>query len=180
MRGSLGNGPPAFSVSENAVLVYGADFVQISRLTWFDRRGNQLESFGSAGNYAHIELSPDDSQVVVEIFDSHARVGDVWSRDVRFIVYQRFDPKGTLSLLPLFGDRQPLALLKSNFNEAHGRLSPDGRWLAYTSDESGRDEVYVQAFPTSGPSGRCRRAAVRTQDGGGIARSCSISRPTRN
>ncbi|HEX3744689.1 MAG TPA: protein kinase [Bryobacteraceae bacterium] len=49
--------------------------------------------------------------------------------------------------LPLFGSRQAAAILQSKFAESHGRLSPDGRWLAYDSDESGVPEIYVQSFP---------------------------------
>ena len=40
--------------------------------------------------------------------------------------------------------------MQTPFNENGGAFSPDGRWVAYTSDESGRDEIYVQAFPLSG------------------------------
>ena len=47
-------------------------------------------------------------------------------------------------------DRQPRLLLDTAFNERAPSLSPDGRWLAYSCDESGRREVYVQAFPDLG------------------------------
>src|SRR5205814_2577723 len=60
-------------------------------------------------------------------------------------------------LLPRFGDKKPFAYLNSNWNESTPRLSPDGKWLAYSSDEIGRYEVYVQTFaPDSGsqPNGR--------------------------
>ena len=53
-------------------------------------------------------------------------------------------------MLPLFGDRKPFPYLQSEFNEWHAKLSPDGRWLAYTSDETSRYEIYVQSFPTPG------------------------------
>ena len=48
------------------------------------------------------------------------------------------------------GDRKPFPYLQTEFDEKHGRFSPDGHWVAYTSNESGRDEVYVQSFPVSG------------------------------
>jgi hypothetical protein len=44
-------------------------------------------------------------------------------------------------------ERHPQAFLHSEFNELYGQISPDGRWMAYTSDESGRREVYVRRFP---------------------------------
>jgi eukaryotic-like serine/threonine-protein kinase len=53
--------------------------------------------------------------------------------------------------LPLAGDRRPHPLLQSSFNETQAQVSPDGRWLAYTSDETGRYEVYIRPFgPGSG------------------------------
>jgi serine/threonine protein kinase len=51
-------------------------------------------------------------------------------------------------MAPTAGDRTPVPLLRTGFNEGHARLSPNGRWMAYVSDESGRYEVYVRAFPS--------------------------------
>jgi len=50
-------------------------------------------------------------------------------------------------VLPLSGDRKPHPFLNGTFDEFDPRLSPDGRYLAYVSNESGRDEVYVQTYP---------------------------------
>jgi eukaryotic-like serine/threonine-protein kinase len=55
-----------------------------------------------------------------------------------------------LWVFPLFGDRKPFPYLQTEFNERRPRLSPDGRWLAYQSNESKRDEVYVVSFPKPG------------------------------
>jgi serine/threonine protein kinase len=52
-----------------------------------------------------------------------------------------------LSLLTLGGDRQITPLLQGMFNHRNGEISPDGRWLAYESDESGQEEIYVRPFP---------------------------------
>ena len=49
-------------------------------------------------------------------------------------------------VLPLQGDRKPLPLLRTEFDELDGRFSPDGHWVAYVSNESGRYEVYVRPF----------------------------------
>jgi Tol biopolymer transport system component len=70
----------------------------------------------------------------------------------QFILYESDEPKNRFGLyvLPLFGDRKPFTLLNTAFNETHAQFSPDGRWVAYVSDESGRAEVYVQSFPVSG------------------------------
>ncbi|MGH9255893.1 MAG: protein kinase domain-containing protein [Vicinamibacterales bacterium] len=75
-----------------------------------------------------------------------------WSSDGRFVIYVNQHPKtgADLWVLPLTGDRKPIPFLLSEFNEGHGRLSPNGVWMAYTSTETGRNEVYVQPFPASG------------------------------
>jgi Tol biopolymer transport system component len=74
-----------------------------------------------------------------------------WSRDGRFIIFRENDPKSKWDVwvLPMQGgtERKPFVFLNSEFNEVHPQLSPDSRWMAYTSDESGRREVYVRPFP---------------------------------
>ncbi|MFN7987592.1 MAG: protein kinase [Thermoanaerobaculia bacterium] len=60
------------------------------------------------------------------------------------------DPGSELSVLPLEGARKPESWRKSRFNEIPSPLSPDGRWLPYSSEESGRWEVYVTSFPHAG------------------------------
>jgi Tol biopolymer transport system component/predicted Ser/Thr protein kinase len=80
-----------------------------------------------------------------------------WSRDGRFLVYSEGDPKtkADIWVLPVGvpsgpgADRKPIPFLKTEFREFQGQLSPDSRWMAYTSDESGQLEVYVRPFPAS-------------------------------
>jgi eukaryotic-like serine/threonine-protein kinase len=73
-----------------------------------------------------------------------------WSPDGRYLTYYRTDPKrrNDVWVLPLFGDRKPFPLMQTEFNEWQAQFSPDGKWIAYVSDESGSSQVYVQAFPT--------------------------------
>jgi Tol biopolymer transport system component len=74
-----------------------------------------------------------------------------WSHDGQFIVYSERDPKTQRDIwvLPIGKTgRKPFAFLRSEFDENFGQLSPDSHWMAYTSDESGRREVYVRPFPT--------------------------------
>ncbi len=75
-----------------------------------------------------------------------------WSQDGKFVVYQSYGgATGTdLWLLPLQGDRKPFPYLQTPFNEGTAQFSPDGRWMAYVSNESGQPQVYVQAIPASG------------------------------
>jgi Tol biopolymer transport system component len=59
--------------------------------------------------------------------------------------------RASVWLLPLSGDRQPKPLLQSQaFDQGVATFSPNGRFIAYTSNESGRWEVYLQSFPLSG------------------------------
>lgn len=73
---------------------------------------------------------------------------DDWSRDGRFLLYSVVDPKTKYDLwvLALSGERKPVKFLATEFNENQAEFSPDGRWVAYTSDESGGPEVYVRPF----------------------------------
>jgi len=76
-----------------------------------------------------------------------------WSPDGRFLVVGELHAEtgADLWLLPLDGPRQLRPLLATRFDEEHGVVSPDGRWLAYDSNESGRPEVYVRPFPALAP-----------------------------
>ena len=77
-----------------------------------------------------------------------------WSPDGRFLLYSASPGSPTtgndLWVLPLFGDRKPFPYLQTRFSESVGQFSTDGRWVAYQSNESGRPEVYVAAFPGAG------------------------------
>lgn len=75
-----------------------------------------------------------------------------WSRDGRFIVFFELDPKNKRDLwvLPTRAgavDGKPVPFLQSEFDELLGQISPDGHWMAFTTDQSGRREVFVRPFP---------------------------------
>ncbi len=86
-----------------------------------------------------------------------------WSPDGKFLAYTSLSPDTGLevSVLPLEGERKPRPFAHTKFNECCPAFSPDGHWMAYMSNETGRNEVYVQPFP--GPGGKWQ---VST-DGGG-------------
>jgi Tol biopolymer transport system component len=75
-----------------------------------------------------------------------------WSPDGHSLVYvEHSESTGhDLWLLPISTKGKPIPLVQTPFNETQAQLSPDGRWLAYTSDETGRFEVYVRPFPGLG------------------------------
>lgn len=76
---------------------------------------------------------------------------NAFTADGRELVFTRQDPATTdIWVLPLHGSGEPRPYLQGPFWERHPALSPDDRWLAYVSDESGRPEVYVSGFPERG------------------------------
>ena len=75
-----------------------------------------------------------------------------WSSDGQFIVYRQAHEKTRMDLevLPMSGDGQTRNYLATPFDESYGNVSPDGRWLAYQSNNSGHYAIYVQSFPEPG------------------------------
>ncbi len=79
-----------------------------------------------------------------------------WTRDGRTAIFDALSSRTgqDLWVVGLDGDRTPKPLMQTSFNEMQPAVSPDGRWLAYVSNETGRSEVYVQPFP--GPGSKTR------------------------
>jgi Tol biopolymer transport system component len=78
-----------------------------------------------------------------------------WSRDGKYLLYTEIDPKTHgdiwyLQFEPSGKPGAPVAFLRTEFNESMGQFSPDGRWVAYISNESGSPELYVRPFPSGG------------------------------
>jgi Tol biopolymer transport system component/predicted Ser/Thr protein kinase len=219
----------AVSASGTGAIAYAGTIAQNGRLTWYDRKGNPLETVGPEGYYTDFRLSPNEKALAASLVDPKAGIIDVWMMDLvrgsntRFTTtrgglltasamwspdgsrvafrtnrvianefYQRsasgggdeqvlmskevlgsaqirsanvvpsdWSPDGQnilfsvpgrdsgidLWVLPLDGDRKPARFLASPSDELHGNFSPDGRFVAYTSNESGKFEIYVQTFP---------------------------------
>ena len=91
---------------------------------------------------------------LLQKFDHRSVSPTDWSRDGRFVLYvDRKDSRtlGDLWLVNMEGERKPIKFLGTQFDEGSAKFSPDGRYVAYVSDESGHSEVYVVTFPD--PSG---------------------------
>jgi eukaryotic-like serine/threonine-protein kinase len=73
-----------------------------------------------------------------------------WSPDGRYLVERKVVPPDSLWIQPLFGDKKAYPFAAEAYNQRSARISPDGKWLAYASEESGPFEVYVQSFPAGG------------------------------
>lgn len=82
------------------------------------------------------------------LHSSFPKIPDDWSRDGSYLVYEVNDPNtgDDLWILPMQGNSTPFPFLVTEHNEGNARFSPDGKWIAYTSDEAGQLEVYIQAF----------------------------------
>ncbi|HMA18387.1 MAG TPA: hypothetical protein VKS03_08110, partial [Thermoanaerobaculia bacterium] len=87
-----------------------------------------------------------------------------WSPDGRNLIYEeraaRGERKVAVKILPLFGDRRPVSFFQRGIANGSERISPNGRWIAFTADDSGRQEISVA--PVDGSSNR-----VQVSNGGG-------------
>ncbi|MGH9938972.1 MAG: protein kinase domain-containing protein [Blastocatellia bacterium] len=117
-----------------------------SRIAWAssqDGRGNLYQKAANLAGDKTLLLKSDLTKFPTD-----------WSEDGRFIIYSQIDPKtkSNVWFLPASGSGEvkPFPVLQTDANESAGTLSPDGRWLAYSSDVSGRLEVYVQGYPEGG------------------------------
>ena len=92
-----------------------------------------------------------------------------WSPDGRFLLYQAEDPKtgSDLWILPMESTRMPVPLLQTPFNEGEGAFSPDGRWIAFSSNEAGRGEIHVMPFAPPSPGSASGVGKVRVSKDGG-------------
>ena len=73
-----------------------------------------------------------------------------WSPDGRFLLWRSNDRTGDVWIVPLSSGEKPYVFVGSRFREEGGVFSPDGGWIAYSSNQSGREEVYVKRFPDDG------------------------------
>ncbi len=93
-----------------------------------------------------------------------SKTASSWSPDGRSLLYTNSPPTTSRDVwvLPMAGDPKPFPFLNSTFNERSSVFSPDGHWVAYASDESGRFEIYVRPFP--GPGGQWQVSTAGGQD----------------
>lgn len=91
-----------------------------------------------------------------------------WSRDGRFLLYSANRNFGTeqIWVVSMRGEAKPVAFSRSRFDETDGEFSPDGRWVAYASNETGQYEIYVRAFTGSGDGGENGGKWMVSKDGG--------------
>ena len=104
-----------------------------------------------------------------------------WSPD-GLLLYRDFKASTGYDLWTLRpdGHQKPVPIVQTPFEERDGQFSPDGKWLAYESNESGRFEIYVQPFPGPGAKWQVSTKARRRFDGVPTGKNCSTSHSTAN
>ena len=115
-----------------------------SRITFTSNRNGKFDLFEKSASGA--------GEAQALLATSRDKSPTDWSPDGRFLLYaeQGEQTSSDLWALPLEGERTPVPVSQSRFDEVQGQFSPDGRWLAYASNETGRYEISVQPFPTTG------------------------------
>ncbi len=131
-----------FDASNESVAVWSPDG---QRIAFSSTRNGVFDIFEKAASGAG------DERVLLVSTQPKTLVD--WSRDGRFLLFSSGDPKTgwDLRALPLAGEGKPLAVAETPFSERNGQFSPDGHWVAFDSNESGRFEVSIQRFPGPGP-----------------------------
>ncbi|MEO8256096.1 MAG: protein kinase [Acidobacteriota bacterium] len=131
---------------------------------WSPNGSQVAYSSSRAGHYDLYQKASNGDGVEDLLFASDENKYPVsWSADGRFLLFQSESTKTALDLkvLPMHGGpeaRRPFAFAQTTAAEGNGRFSPDARWVAYTSNESGRNEIYVRSFtppvaPGASPAG---------------------------
>ena len=147
---------------ESDVWLHGVVGNKKSRITFYEGHDSRpiwrptgkeivYPSARERGDY-DIFLTPIDMAGEEQLLTSQPlwEIPNDWSADGRFLIYHVLDPqtREDLWLLERSGeDYTPRPFLQTRFDEGEAQFSPNGQWIAYESDESGRDEVYITSFP---------------------------------
>ena len=166
---------PAFSPGGDRLAFDLADARSAKNDIWIRdlKRGvSSRFTFGVGGAFSPL-WSPDGRRLVFTVGDNlfekavegqgeeklvlkseEVKVATDWSRDGRTLAFQSLGKETgwDIWVMPMSGDKTPVPFLKTQFGELNAVFSPAGRFLAYQSNESGRPEIYIQAFP--GPGGK--------------------------
>ena len=127
----------SFWASDTGVLVYRTGGVDSTRkLTWLGRDGRRADA-APPDLYESFRLSPDGQYLLI------AALNPATKPDIAYLRIPENREPSTV---------RPTPFQDTRFEEDDGRFSPDGRWVAFTSDENGKTEVYVDSFPK--PSGK--------------------------
>jgi eukaryotic-like serine/threonine-protein kinase len=104
------------------------------------------------GSYAIYQKPANGTQKEEVVYaDPAVKFTTSWSPDGKYVlmdwVSSQSQGKASIYVLPMFGDHKAYPLISNDFNNTYAQFSPNGRWVAYDSNESGKDEIYAVAFP---------------------------------
>lgn len=127
--------------------------------------GKRLAFASSTTGYPNLFWQPADGSAAAARLTTSGflQAPAEWTPDgqtLPFVQSEEESEANDIWMLSLAGDRQARPFLQTRFSERHPALSPDGHWLAYASDLSGHDEVYIQPYPVPGS-----RTQISTQGG---------------
>jgi serine/threonine-protein kinase len=145
----------SFDVVSGASHVVTSDPAPDSAPVW-SPDGKAIAFVSTRGDYTGVYRKAGDGTGSEELLYQHTPgtpnfVLTDWSADGRFLTFYAGD---ILYALPLNGNRKPIEIERSEFSIVGGRFSPDARFIAYLSDQSGRYEVYVRPFDVTGAKGQ--------------------------
>ncbi|HZI87641.1 MAG TPA: protein kinase, partial [Pyrinomonadaceae bacterium] len=114
------------------------------RITFASTRNRQSSIYVKLSNGSAVEAPL--------VSSAEQKFNPTFSPDGKFIIYSQLNPKTNLDLylVSTGSDKKIETFLQTKFIEAQARVSPNGRWVAYISDETGKFEVYIQTFPVAG------------------------------
>src|SRR6185503_9411256 len=144
-----------------------------SELVWFDRSGKKLGTIGEPRNYGMVSLSPDGQSIAASLMDSDGRVADIWLLDLkRDNIATRLTFEPSMEGDPVWSPDGRKILFSSTRSSSgsidlyqkpaggtgddqfQGQISPDGHYIAYTSHELGKWDVYIQPLALTGEKWR--------------------------
>lgn len=144
-----GRGTPFTFDSKNDIYpIWSPDGSRIVWASWREAVPNLFQKAASGAGQDEVLLR-----------SAHQKRAYDWSADGRFILYAEVNTQTTFDLwvLPMEGDYKPWSWLNTSAEERNATFSPDVKWIAYQSNESGRNEIYLQAFVPRAPASGGKR-----------------------
>jgi serine/threonine protein kinase len=150
-------------------LTFGGGFAESP--VWSSDGARIAYTFNNASIQLKRSSGDDNATMLVQVPLASFAAPNSWSPDGRFLLYTASATKASYDLWVLPSDGQKaMPFVRTGFNENEGRFSPDGRWIAYVSDESGAKEIYVRAFSSDFTSGSAGvGSSTRISRGGGVS-----------